>query len=315
MKAEEVLNLASKYGFNADEAHPLKDEASGRKYWRLKNNSESIVFCYLDPNIGDHKNFIKISTDLIANNVSAPKILHHDKDIGVIIQEDLGKEDLLNALDQNNKRNILEKSLDVLIKVQQSKINGLIEFSIEDLRKQMDLFKTKFCNEFLNIIIDDSIDGLIDNAIHGIKLQPWKNCHFDFERRNLILNNLDNISVIDYQDMRIGPIGIDLSGILVDHYYSFDEIEVRSLLDYYSLKSDIPEEVDLFDALKWGCVQRNMRILGTLSDLYTSKNRTFRLKDLPMILNNLIAILGNEKSKYDFLDESSRVLEIKLKSL
>ena len=89
MKAEEVLNLASKYGFNADEAHPLKDEASGRKYWRLKNNSESIVFCYLDPNIGDHKNFIKISTDLIANNVSAPKILHHDKDIGVIIQEDL----------------------------------------------------------------------------------------------------------------------------------------------------------------------------------------------------------------------------------
>ena len=115
--------------------------------------------------------------------------------------------------------------------------------------------------------------------------------------------------------MRIGPIGIDLSGILVDHYYSFDEIEVRSLLDYYSLKSDIPEEVDLFDALKWGCVQRNMRILGTLSDLYTSKNRTFRLKDLPMILNNLIAILGNEKSKYDFLDESSRMLEIKLKSL
>jgi len=34
-----------------------------------------------------------------------------------------------------------------------------------------------------------------------------------------------------------------------------------------------------------------------------------------MILNNLIAILGNEKSKYDFLDELSRMLEIKLKSL
>jgi hypothetical protein len=34
-----------------------------------------------------------------------------------------------------------------------------------------------------------------------------------------------------------------------------------------------------------------------------------------MILHNLIAILGDEKSKYDFLDESSKMLEIKLKSL
>ena len=72
MKAEEVLNLASKYGFNADEAHPLKDEASGRKYWRLKNNSESIVFCYLDPNIGDHKNFINILDRLKKNEISNP---------------------------------------------------------------------------------------------------------------------------------------------------------------------------------------------------------------------------------------------------
>jgi len=47
LKAEEVLNLAAKYEFNANEVHPLKDEASGREYWRLKNNSQSYVFCYL----------------------------------------------------------------------------------------------------------------------------------------------------------------------------------------------------------------------------------------------------------------------------
>lgn len=315
MKAEEVLHLAAKYELNADEVYPLKDEASGRRYWRLKNNSYSFVLCYLDPNKGDHKNFIKISNDLTANNVSAPKIIHHDKISGILIQEDLGDGDLLKILDQNNKTNLLKKSLDVLIKIQQSKISELTKLSTNELINQMYLFKSKFCNEFLNIDTDESIDDLIDIAINGIKSQPWTNCHFDFERRNLILVDSNNISVIDYQDMKIGPIGIDLSGILIDHYYPFDEIEVKKLLDYYSDKSNISDEVDLFDALKWGSVQRNMRILGTLSDLYTSKNRAFRLKDLPMILHNLIAILGDEKSKYDFLDESSKMLEIKLKSL
>jgi len=315
LKAEEVLSLAAKYEFNANEVHPLKDEASGRKYWRLKNNSQSCVFCYLNPNAGNHENFIRISNDLIANNISAPRIFHHDETAGILIQEDLGDGDLLKALNHENKRNLLEESLDLLIKIQQSKISGLIEFTIDELISQMELFKTKFCNDFLNISTDQTVDDLIDIAIRGIKSQPWANCHFDFERRNLILNDSSKLSVIDYQDMKIGPIGIDLSGVLIDHYYQFDETEVRKLLDYYSDKSDISDEVDLFDALKWGCVQRNMRILGTLSDLYLSKKRTFRLKDLPMILKNLIAILGDEKSKYDFLDESSKMLEIKLKSL
>ena len=38
-----------------------------------------------------------------------------------------------------------------------------------------------------------------------------------------------------------------------------------------------------------------MRILGTLSNLYIQDNRTFRLKDLPRILENLITLLPNDE--------------------
>ena len=48
--------------------------------------------------------------------------------------------------------------------------------------------------------------------------QQWTNCHFDFERRNIHLLDNGDLALIDFQDMCFGPIGIDLAGILIDHY-------------------------------------------------------------------------------------------------
>ena len=90
--------------------------------------------------------------------------------------------------------------------------------------------------EFLGLKTDISIDDLISSTIQNLMIQPWVNCHFDFERRNLILNQ-EQITVIDYQDMKIGPIGIDLSGILIDHYYNVDFKNIENMLNYFSKKS------------------------------------------------------------------------------
>ena len=43
----------------------------------------------------------------------------------------------------------------------------------------------------------------------------------------------------------------------------------------------------IFEYARWGAIQRNMRILGTLSNLYLKQNRSFRLPDLEQILLNL----------------------------
>ena len=36
--------------------------------------------------------------------------------------------------------------------------------------------------------------------------------------------------------MRLGPIGIDMAGILIDHYYPLDKDSVRSFLNYFRIK-------------------------------------------------------------------------------
>ena len=301
MKKEEIINLSIQCNFNASQASPLKLEASGREYWRVTNEDTSMILCYLDPSKGDHSDFIKITNSLKENNINSVNIFHHNVDLGVTLQEDLGNSNLLSIPEQENELELLQESLDLLIKIQVSKIKNIQRFSEDELEQQMNLFKDIFCMEFLNIKSDESINDLISLALNNLNDQPWVNCHFDFERRNLILQN-NQIRVIDYQDMKIGPIGIDLSGILIDHYYPVNFEKIDTLLDYFLDKIESKHtKLELFEFLRWGCIQRNMRILGTLANLYLKEDRAFRLKDLPMILLNLSAMIPDKHSSKAFI--------------
>ena len=313
MKEEEVINLSSKCNFNATKAIPLKLEASGREYWRVLDNKDSLVLCYLNPSLGDHLDFLKISNLLNANNISTADVIHHNADIGVTLQKDLGDDDLLTIFNEENKQDLLKRSLDLLAKIQGLPQEEIPKLTHDELVDQMHLFKDIFCINFLEVQPDNSIDDLMLLTTENIKQQPWVNCHFDFERRNLILHQ-NQITVIDHQDMKIGPLGIDLSGILIDHYYPVNLADINMMLDYFSkqIKSKhSPEE--LFNFLKWGSIQRNMRILGTLANLFIEHKRSFRLKDLPMILSNLECMIpDNHKSKLFISEQLQPLLNKKL---
>ena len=313
MKEEEVINLSSKCNFNATKAIPLKLEASGREYWRVLDNKDSLVLCYLNPSLGDHLDFLKISNLLNANNISTADVIHHNADIGVTLQKDLGDDDLLTIFSEENKQDLLKGSLDLLAKIQRLPQEEIPKLTHEELVDQMHLFKDIFCINFLEVEPDNSIDNLMLLTTENIKQQPWVNCHFDFERRNLILHQ-NQITVIDHQDMKIGPLGIDLSGILIDHYYPVNFTDINMMLDYFSkqIKSKHDSE-ELFNFLRWGSIQRNMRILGTLANIFIEHKRSFRLKDLPMILSNLECMIpDNHKSKLFISEQLKPLLNKKL---
>ena len=313
MKEEEVINLSSKCNFNATKAIPLKLEASGREYWRVFDNKDSLVLCYLNPTLGDHLDFLKISNLLNANNISTADVIHHNADIGVTLQKDLGDDDLLTIFNEENKQDLLKGSLDLLAKIQRLPQEEIPKLTHEELIDQMHLFKDIFCINFLEVEPDNSIDDLMLLTTENIKQQPLVNCHFDFERRNLILHQ-NQITVIDHQDMKIGPLGIDLSGILIDHYYPVNLKDINMMLDYFSkqIKSKYNSE-ELFNFLRWGSIQRNMRILGTLANLFIEHKRSFRLKDLPMILSNLECMIpDNHKSKLFISEQLQPLLNKKL---
>jgi aminoglycoside/choline kinase family phosphotransferase len=191
-----------------------------------------------------------------------------------------------------------------LSQIQKANIEEISRFEESDLINQMNLCKDAFLKNFLNIETNDLIDELIFLTIEKLKVHPWTSCHFDYERRNLILKN-ETITAIDYQDMKVGPMGIDLAGILIDHYYPLDLKDIKTSLRYFSNQINLNyNDEDLFEFLRYGCIQRNMRILGTLANLYLIHNRSYRLRDLPMILSNLVSMIPEELGiKEYFLDK------------
>ena len=45
-------------------------------------------------------------------------MIHHNEDLGVTIQGDLGDNDLLTILNTENKNDLLERSLEILLQIQ-----------------------------------------------------------------------------------------------------------------------------------------------------------------------------------------------------
>ena len=74
---------------------------------------------------------------------------------------------------------------------------------------------------------------LFKTLIPKLHEQQWTNCHFDFERRNIHKLGKELI-LLDFQDMNFGPIGIDLAGILVDHYIELDLKVLKKYTDIFA---------------------------------------------------------------------------------
>ena len=293
----EVIQVSKECGFIVSKVHALKLEASGREYYRITEDSgETFVLCYLDPNLGNHSNFQHISKFLFDQNVRCPEIIFYDGSLGITIQEDLGDQSLIDLDVLNKKYNsLLQKSLGVLTKIQTANVPQIPKLNQDSLFEQMNMMENFFIKDLLSMDSHNDFKILKTLAIEELLNQPWMNCHFDFERRNLILLEDNEIAVVDYQDLCSGPVGIDLAGLLIDHYVKYPDQQIMESLASYSSLIEIdvsPEEI--FEWVRWGAIQRNMRILGILSKIYIDTDRSFRLKDLPQILNNLIELIPDK---------------------
>ena len=269
--------------------------AKVQKVNTVENDNKTLVICYLDPKTGNHSQFLHFATYFDNIGINASRVVFSDVDKGITIQEDLGDQSLID-IDLNTNQELLIQSMKLLSEIQTAHIPQIKKLDEISLKQQMNGMQSIFLAEFLDIENLKELDNLELKTIEMLNDQPWMNCHFDYERRNLILDSNENLAVIDFQDLCIAPIGIDLAGILIDHYQRYPNELIEDSLKRYIEIMEINVSInEAFEWVRWGAIQRNMRILGTLSKLYTNDNRAFRLKDLPAILDNLIKLIPQDK--------------------
>ena len=298
------------------EIKALRQEASTREYFRLKGNGNSLIGVFSPPETELNEQFIFLSNYFRNNAVTVPEVFYFDLESGWMLVEDFGDDSYQFKLNKNNFHHLFSAAIDEMINIQLCQKDANIPVLEErDLRNQMLLFEDWFLKDLLGMQIGreetDLFSDLYKVVIQDLKEQPKVLCHFDFESRNLVILEDGNAGVLDFQDAVYGPIFLDPSALFKDLYLKIKDEELNALLEEYLSRSNelglkqvrtIKNPRKSFDLTG---LQRQLRILGTLSRLHLRDGKSFRLSDLPKTLNFVM----DTSMKYQELNEVSNYLK------
>ena len=304
------------------EIEALRQEASTREYFRLKGKGNSLIGVFSPPETELNEQFIFLSNFFRNNGVTVPEVFYFDLESGWMLVEDFGDDSYQFKLNKKNYHHLFSAAIDEMINIQLCQKDEKIPVLEEiDLRNQMLLFEDWFLKDLLGLELGREETDLFSNlykvVVQDLKEQPKVMCHFDFESRNLMILQDGNAGVLDFQDAVYGPIFLDPVALFKDLYLEIKDEELNALLEEYLSRSNelgltqvsaIKNPKKSFDLTG---LQRQLRILGTLSRLHLRDGKSFRLPDLHKTLKFVI----ETSIKYEELNEVSNYLKEKVAPL
>ena len=292
---KEITNWLSKTivksSFNIKE---LRQEAIDRKYYRIKAENISYVLTDNFDKTDQSANFLYASKILKNSSVNVPEVLAFSEDLRFLLLQDLGDK----SLDTDNEfkdEKILEMALEQLSKIYFSDQDVLRSATKESLLIQTNSF-IDFCKE--NKLSNDelkALENLRNNLVQNLLNQQFIPTHNDFERRNLMMFE-ENLFVIDFQDLNMGPIGIDLASIMYEHSYEYPKVLIDDLLEKHLKNNGLKaSSEELKNMIMHALAHRSMRIVGAFNKYFKEGKLLNRKSDLDKFLKRIYLALSTLK--------------------
>ena len=288
---EAISWLEKILGNHSFQISQLKQEASQRSYYRITLNNGSYI---LMNNFGPKENasnFIKIQKILKDEKVNVPDIFGFSDELDYLLLEDLGDITLDEYNELSNEDFLNYASFEL------EKIRSIPNFSIEEnISPELHYSQTE---EFLNFFYDKKIDisseekliikELRNSIAAKLAEQAIVPTHFDYERRNMIFYN-DEIYIIDFQDLKSGPISMDAASLIFEHKFNYSE-ELVKRFSKRLVGEGLHEEI--FVAL----AHRSMRIIGTFNRYFKEGKLLNRQEDISFFIARLLLALKSLNEK------------------
>jgi aminoglycoside/choline kinase family phosphotransferase len=294
---KEITNWLSKtIGNSSFNIKELRQEASDRKYYRIKVENISYVLTDNFDKTDQSANFLYASKILKNSSVNVPEVLAFSEDLRFVLLQDLGDESL-DINDEYNDEKILEMALEQLSKIYFSDQDVLKSVTKESLLLQtnsfMDFCREKKCsNDEIK-----SLENLRNELVHNLLNQQFIPSHNDFERRNLMMFE-GKLFVIDFQDLNMGPIGIDLASIMYEHSYEYPKALIDNLLEKHLKDNGLnASSAELKDMIMHALAHRSMRVVGTFNKYFKEGKLLNRKLDLEKFLKRIYLALSTLKKE------------------
>lgn len=284
--------------------HPLKADASFRRYFRLTHDSQSVLLMDSPPATENIDSFVKIDEYLINIGLRAPHIYALDIDNGFAIIEDFGTQTYTKLLDAGVTAEPLYRlAIDTLAKLHASLSAEQLDipryddgFYDEEVALFIDWYwpartgrtvSANMRNEFMAIW-----SKLLANISRENECMVLRDYHVD----NLMLidgeEGLNSCGLLDFQDALIGSRAYDAVSLFEDARRNVDQEMAKRLLDDY-LEVVSPKERVAFhyDYSVLG-THRHMKVVGIFVRLCVRDGKAHYLNYLPHVLRLLESSLA-----------------------
>jgi aminoglycoside/choline kinase family phosphotransferase len=313
--------IRDELGYKDYKIEVVSDDASYRKYYRLKLKNKSYIIMDSSMQVESIYPFIDVSVRLLKANVQIPRVYAQNLERGYLLIQDLGDTHLADILNEMSCTMLYTKCMHEILKMQKADISALEPYDEAFLMFEMGLMEEWYLKAHLGIVLDAKEQRQLDMILQRIKdevlLQPQGYfVHRDFHSRNIMFAGRGKVWVIDYQDARIGAITYDLVSLLKDVYVRFDRQKIVELvLEFKLLKGRELEGVSDEQFIRWFDfmgLQRHIKILGIFARLKIRDNKPAYINDIPLTLEyiyEVIELYDELKPLKDILDRVKERVE------
>ena len=314
----------------------LAGDASNRRYYRVVLDNQSWVLMRWEPFDPKNYPFLSVLEHFAKNGVHVPKVIAMAPEEGLVLLEDLGdltlERKFWESQTHESSMDFYKMSIDEIVKIHHpATLNTSdctafkIKFDTEKFMWEMNYGKDNLLAGVLKFPFNDKtskeINDIFLDVCTKLDKEPKRIAHRDYHSRNLMIK-LDQISVIDFQDARLGPIQYDLVSLLRDSYVDMSDEMALSLTEYYLERSKeyLPKDFsrEHFNHIyELQTIQRCFKACGSFASFYNLRNDRRYLKHLSGTLRRVLKALNDFPEYKAFADIliDSGALEKKYESL
>src|SRR5437763_9556290 len=277
---EHAPDFLAACGWEGAEILPLAGDASFRRYFRVVHGDRSAVLMDAPPPHEDPRPFIAVAEWLIGRGLSAPEILAHDLDKGLLLLGDFGSARLRETLDTDphRERELYELATDVLVHLHAHQpMPGLKPHGLEQWLEEIKLFTEWYCPAVgadVDIHAYQAAWRQVLESVANDGLGPVTVLR-DYHAENIMLvegrEGVAHFGLLDFQDALAGHPAYDLASVLEDARRDVPPGIEREMIDRYVSATACGEA---FERAYWAlAAQRNTRILGVFTRLWKRDNK------------------------------------------
>lgn len=277
---------------------PLFGDASVRAYFRVRNAAGRtfVVAWYPDALRSSLPRFLRANA-LLAPFVRVPRIFETSD--SAVLQEDAGDRTLFALLhdDRSAAIPLYERAIDLLPALQRAELGPAAvnpPFTAGFFENELDMTLDFFVRRYAGVEEIDRLERLereFARVAHEVASHPYVVCHRDYHGQNLHIINNDLI-IIDYQDLRMGPDTYDIASLLRDRGAAGilgSETEMALVGRYAAARgAGCHLRQRYFETL----LQRSIKILGTFARQALVRGRRHYLDFIPPALESVRLCIG-----------------------